>query len=286
MKAHLECLPCLGKNAVDAAMRSTTDEKLRLEIVAESLRLLADNDLSMPPPHTARQLLDIARKHTGVADVHLTEKRCSNYMAKRLVGELGNLPEYDPDSFASNLRLAVAGNILDFGIFADLDIAAALETVKAVMREPLDTAAVERLKRRMDAAKSILYILDNCGEAVFDGVFLKPYRDKVTLVVRGRPVLNDVTAADLADCGLDELGCRVIDNGPEGIPGVIPGRCGEVLERAMRECDLVIAKGQGNFETLSDVDVPIAFLFLAKCRVVAGELGVALNSIQVRTKNF
>ena len=286
MKAHLECLPCLGKNAVDAAVRSTGDAGTQLKIVAESLRHLAENDLAMPPPYTARKLLDIAYGHTGSADIYRAEKRRSNRLAERLAAGLRQLPEYDPGSFESNLRLAVAGNILDFGIFGDLDIEAALGTVKSVMREPLDTAAVGRLHRRMEAAKKILYILDNCGEAVFDRIFLTPYRDKVTLVVRGRPAFNDVTAADLADCGLADFASRVIDNGPEGIPGVIPGCCGEALEAALADSDLVIAKGQGNFETLSDSTVPVAFLFLAKCRVVARELGVALNSIQVRTKNF
>ncbi|MBO4632422.1 MAG: DUF89 family protein, partial [Lentisphaeria bacterium] len=112
MKTCLECLPCLGKNAVDAAKRSTADPAVRKQIVAESLRLLAENDFQMPPPYTARKILDIAVRHTRANDIYLEEKKRSNALAEKLLSSLSEIPEYDSDDFESRLRLAIAGNIL------------------------------------------------------------------------------------------------------------------------------------------------------------------------------
>ena len=97
MKTCLECLPCLGKNAVDAAKRSTADPAVRKQIVSESLRLLAENDFQMPPPFTARKILDIALRHTDAEDIYLEEKKRSNALAERLLTGLSEIPGYDPE---------------------------------------------------------------------------------------------------------------------------------------------------------------------------------------------
>ncbi len=286
MKTCLECLPCLGKNAVDAAKRSTDDLGIQRNIVAESLKLLSTNDLQSPPPYTARQILDIASRHTGAVDLYLKEKRSSNRLAERLLQELHEIPEYNPQCFESRLRLAIAGNILDFGIFADLDIEKALQVVKTAFTKPLDQTAAKRLEAKMSSAKRILYILDNCGEAVFDRVFMEPFREKIILGVRGREVFNDVTVKDLEDCGLSGFTAGVVDNGPKGIPGIMLNEVSNEFKTAFEAADLIIAKGQGNFESMNDYPNPIAFLFLAKCPVVIREIQAELNSIQVRLINF
>jgi len=282
----LECLPCLGRNAVEAARRSTGDPAVRKAIVSESLHLLAESDLRVPPPCLARKILDLALRRTGCEELYGEEKRKSNHLAEELLKELPGIPEYDPADFESRLRLAIAGNILDFGIFADLDIRLAVQEVKSALTKELDREAVVRVRERMEKAEKILYILDNCGEAVFDRVFMEPYREKITIGVRGRAAFNDVLAGDLAGCGLENFARGVVTNGAAGIPGTVLSECGEEFRRAYREADLIIAKGQGNFETMNENAEPIAFLFLAKCPVVIREIGAEANSIQVRTINF
>lgn len=284
MNACLGCLPCLGKNAVDAAVRSTNDPELQKKILADCFRMLAENDYQMPPPYSARKILDIAYSHTGQADIYAAEKRRSNQLAKQLVAELPGVPEFHAEEFESRLRLACAGNILDFGIFADLDLSLAMETVKTAFTKPIAEGAVQILKEKMDSAKRIFYILDNCGEAVFDRVFMEPYREKITLGVRGKPAFNDVTADDLSDCGLD--GWKYIGNGPVGVPGTILSECDEAFLQEIERSDLIIAKGQGNFETMNEYSYPIAFLFLAKCPAVTRLIGAEMNSIQVRLINL
>lgn len=285
MQTFLECLPCLGKNAVEAAKRSTDDPAVRKQIVSEALRLLADFDCRMPPPLAAQEILDIALRRTGAEDIYLEEKRRSNALAEKLLPELPEIPEYDPSDFESRLRLAVAGNILDFGIFTDLDIEKSLSAVKSVFQKPLDREAVKRLQEKMESAERILYVLDNCGEAVFDRVFMEPYREKITIAVRGRAAFNDVLESDLADCGLENFAHAVISNG-SGVPGTVLSDCSEAFRGVFSRADLVIAKGQGNFETMNEYPNPMAFLFLAKCPVVIRELHAEPNSIQVRTHNF
>ena len=158
--------------------------------------------------------------------------------------------------------------------------------MKSAFAKPLDRAAVERLHEKMEKAEKILYILDNCGEAVFDRVFMEPYREKITIGVRGRAAFNDVLSGDLAGCGLKGFARGVVSNGAEGIPGTVLAECSEEFRRVYSEADLIIAKGQGNFETMNENAEPIAFLFLAKCPVVIREIGAEPNSIQVRTINF
>ena len=147
------------------------------------------------------------------------------------------------------------------------------------------------LKRRMDEAKSILWIFDNCGEAVFDRLLIEPYSEKITFAVRGKPAFNDMTRADLAPSGLlppdlYKCGGKVVSN-DDGVPGVVYATCGDAFRAAFASADLIIAKGQANFETMSDrTDKPIAFLFLAKCPVVCREVGARPQTIQVVLHNF
>ena len=227
--------------------------------------------------------------------------------------------ERDPpemSDFEKRLRLAIAGNILDFSVYADLDIAAAMETMKEAFTKPIcgalggarfcataaETAAphtdaqecvpsgdiVAELKRRMDEAKSILWIFDNCGEAVFDRLLMEPYRDKITLAVRGKPAFNDLTRAELSESGYPEgFSSGGVVSNDDGVPGVVDETCGAAFRAAFAAADLVVAKGQANFETMSErTDKPIAFLFLAKCPVVCREVGAQPQTIQVVLHNF
>ena len=284
MNVCLECLPCLGKNAVDAALRSTSEPELQKKILADSFRLLAENDYQMPPSCTARKILDIAFSYTGIEDLYAQDKRRSNDFAKQLLAGLSEIKAYHENEFESRLRLAVAGNILDFGIYSNLDIRQAMEALKSVFIAPLPEERIKLLQQKMDSAKRIFYILDNCGEAVFDRIFMTPYKDKITLGVRGRAVFNDVTGTDLADCGLN--GWRFVENGPAGIPGTVLSECSKEFKNEFEKADLIIAKGQGNFETMDSYDRPIVHLLRVKCPVVArtlnqqrGELALVLRNM-------
>ena len=289
MKACLDCLPCLAKNATELAWRTAQgDVALEAAIARSGLEILGNAAIDgypLPPPCYARRLIDNALVKSGgkVPDPWASEKKTSTELALKLMERLNEIPGWNPDSFESRLRLAVAGNILDFSIYADLDIAAAMETMTTAFTKPVDVAAVAELKRRMDKAKSILWIFDNCGEAVFDRLLVEPYRAKLTLAVRGKPAFNDLTRAELTESGYpDGFAAGGIVSNDDGVPGVVDATCGATFRAAFAAADLVVAKGQANFETMNErTDKPIAFLFLAKCPVVCRAIGAEPKTIQV-----
>ncbi len=286
MKTHLECLPCLSNNAVVIAKKSTQDPAVRKQIVQASMKMLAESDMLYPPTWYAAKIMDIALELTGGAqdDPYREEKDKSIALAKRLLEELGSIPEYDPNSFESRLRLAIAGNILDFGIFSNLDLGEALQIIRKAFTAPIDREAMLKLQKRIESARKILYVLDNCGEGSFDRVFMELFKDKVTVGVRGRNSLNDVTRRELAESGYGPE-IPIVDNG-SNIPGSMMGSVPEPFLNAMKSADLIIAKGQGNFETMDDIPYPASFLFLAKCQVITRRLNAELKSIQIRNINF
>ena len=342
MKACLDCLPCLARNATELARKSAQgDAALEARIAAEGMRILgraAEGGYALPPPCYARQLIDnaFAMCEGRVPDPWAEEKKASTELALKLLERMDEIPGWrGPSSsatagragrprpavaarpeaapyhtnalncvlsgmsdFESRLRLSVAGNILDFSVYADLDIAAAMETMATAFTKPIFGARgaralpgdelVAELKRRMDAAKSILWIFDNCGEAVFDRLLMEPYRDKITLAVRGKPAFNDMTRAELEPSGLSHfIKCDSLVSNDDGVPGVVDETCGAAFRAAFAAADLVVAKGQANFETMSErTDKPIAFLFLAKCPVVCREVGAQPQTIQVVLHNF
>ena len=329
-------MPCLARNATELARRSARgDTALEGRIAAEGMRILgraAEDGYPLPPPCYARQLIDNALAMCGgaVPDPWAEEKKRSTELALKLMERMDEIPgwENNPEAarvplsrtapslrgsgtlaastsdFEKRLRLAIAGNILDFSIYADLDIAAAMETMKEAFTKPIcgtlaasSADAQERvppgdvvaeLKRRMDEAKSILWIFDNCGEAVFDRLLIEPYREKITLAVRGKPAFNDLTRAELAESGYPEgFAAGGVVSNDDGVPGVVDETCGDAFRAAFSRADLIVAKGQANFETMSDrTDKPIAFLFLAKCPVVCREVGAHPQTIQVILRNF
>ncbi len=286
MKTHLECLPCLSRNAVVIAKKSTDDPAVRLRIVRESMKMLTESDMQEAPPFYAAKIMDIAFQLTSGArtDPYREEKDKSIALANRLLKELGSIPEYDPGSFESRLRLAIAGNILDFGIFSDLDLGEALHIIRKAFTAPIDREAMLKQQKRIGSARKILYILDNCGEGAFDRVFMELFKDKVTVGVRGRNSLNDVTRRELAESGYGP-DIPIVDNG-SNIPGTMTGYLPEPFLNAMKSADLIIAKGQGNYETMDEIPYPASFLFLSKCEVVCGRLNAEPKSIQIRNINF
>jgi len=242
----------------------------------------------LPPPCYARRLIDNALVLSSgtVPDPWEAEKKTSTELALKLMDRLSELPGWDPESFESRVRLAVSGNILDFSVYADLDIAVALDTMYSAFTKPVDVAAISLLKARMDSARSILWVFDNCGEAVFDRFLIEPYRDKVTLAVRGKPAFNDLTRIELAASGYSEdFAAGGVVSNDDGVPGVVDATCGKAFREAFDAADLIVAKGQANFETMNErTDKTIAFLFLAKCPVVCHAVGAEPNTIQIIMK--
>ncbi len=286
MKTYIDCIPCFVENGVHLAKRVAKNQKTAAAIVSAVLKELLSHDHANPPPFMARKISAILREMGGVADPYLEEKDQSTRFAKDLMVSIMPELERRDDRFDAIVRLAIAGNIIDFGIDTKFQLESARAKIIEAFNVPIDSESIRSLKEHMDAAKSILYITDNCGEAVFDRLLIEPYKEKITLAVRGKPVLNDLTRREVVESELGGLPLRIVDTG-DSTPGICPEHSSKEFLDAFDHADLIISKGQGNYETLSDTKRPIFFLFRAKCAVVCAHLGGAPNgSFQVLGKNL
>lgn len=276
MQTALECIPCFARQALQAARFVTDDPRVHERLLRDVLRWAADMDLAQCPPAVAQRLHRRLRELAGVEDPYRAVKDRFNRMAMDMLDELGDKVRRADDPLVMALRLAIAGNVIDLGVDGELTEDDARRAVAAVLDEPFH-GDVERFRRTAESAGSILYLADNAGEIVFDRLLVERLAtDRVTLVVRGGAVLNDVTIEDARAVGLTEI-VEVIDNGSDA-PGTILDDCSEPFRRRFREADLVIAKGQGNFETLSDEPGNIYFLFKVKCPVIADHVGLPVGT--------
>ena len=183
-----------------------------------------------------------------------------------------------------HLHLAVAGNIIDFGAKHDYSDKQIHEEINKMLSTDLSNSHTEELKQEIDRAEKILYLGDNAGEIVFDKLFVEQLpKNKITFAVRGKPVINDATMEDAKAIGLTEI-VKVIDNGA-GYPGTVIESCSEEFQKIFNEADLIISKGQGNYETLSENKSNIFFLLKIKCDIVARDLNKSLGDFVVLKNN-
>jgi uncharacterized protein with ATP-grasp and redox domains len=278
MKTYLDCIPCFVRHCLEAVQMTTDDEQIREQVLRRALRLASEVDYCQSPPATAQRMHRFIREVTGVRDPYFDVKSRFNKLALKMHTELKKLIESSVDPRATAVRLAIAGNIIDSGVNLEISPEKVEDAVSESLRRPLDSQALEEFNQATGQARDILYLGDNAGEIVFDRLLIEQLPcEKITFVVRGGPILNDVLAEDAEAVGLTDI-VRVIDNGSDA-PGTILADCSEEFRRRFEGADAVIAKGQGNYETLSDVDRDMFFMLQPKCKVLVEHLGREMGSL-------
>jgi uncharacterized protein with ATP-grasp and redox domains len=271
MRTYFDCVPCFVRQTLDSVRLITDDEQIHEQVIREALCLACKMDLRQSPPAMAQKIHRIIRKLTGVQDPYLKIKSHFNKLALQLYPELKERIEASADPLEMAIRLAIAGNIIDLGVNAELDESDVEKTINESLTGPLDTESLEVFKDVIPQAEDILYLGDNAGEIVFDRLLIDQLPAKnITFVVKAKPILNDATIEDAQMVGLTDV-VEVIDNGSDA-PGTILEDCSQDFRSRFKKADLVIAKGQGNYETLSDIDKDIFFILKAKCPVIARHL--------------
>ena len=280
MRTFLDCVPCFVRQALDAARFVTDDPLVHERVLREVLRAASDMDLSVTPPEMGRRIHRRIREMTGVADPYREVKERFNRAALALYPELKERVGRSADPLEAAARLAIAGNIIDFGVRSTIAEAEVEATIRASLTEPL-VGSIDGFRTAMAEAGSILYLADNAGEIVCDRLLIEELPPgKVAVAVKGSPIINDATLADAEAAGLVGL-VEVIDNGSDA-PGTILATCSDAFRRRFERADVVIAKGQANYETLSDVEQDVFFLLKAKCAVIARDLGCPAGSLVLR----
>ena len=276
MRSSLECVPCLVRQTIESVRHTISDEARREGLLRKFLRDIAEMDFDMPPPAVAQRVHRTLRRECGVEDPYREAKDRFTAMALDLLPSLEARIESSADPFDAAVRLAIAGNIIDLGVDGDLSEEEALRAMEEALDIPV-AGDVKAFSEAVRPAQSILYLADNAGEIVFDRPLLRTLPGgRVTFAVRGAPVINDAVMRDALAAGIDGL-VTVIDNGSDA-PGTILEDCGGEFLEAFGGADLIISKGQGNYETLCDEDAPIFFLFKVKCPAVERHSGLPLGT--------
>ncbi len=277
MKSSLDCIPCFVRQALDASRMTTEDAVAQAHIMRELLRWLAGVDLSESPPRVAQRIHRHLREVSSDGDPYQRVKDSHNRIALGLLPELRERVNAASVPLELATRLAVAGNVIDMGPSATVTEQHIRESIERALREPLLEGQPGDFQRAVETAGSILYLADNAGEIALDRLLIELLGpERVTVVVRGAPVINDATRVDAHAVGLDDI-AQVIDNGSDA-PGTLLADCSRGFQRRFAASDLIIAKGQGNFESLEGERGNIFFLFKVKCPVIANHVGLAVGT--------
>ncbi len=278
MKATLDCLECAMTQALRAARIASADPAIHRRIVDDVARALPHADLSSSPAEVSLVVYELTSRYSGNADPYNALKRQQNALALAMEPEMRELLRQSDNPLLTALHLAAAGNIIDLGIMhADqIDVHGAVEQA---LREQFSIDHSAMLLDSLSRCRDLLYLLDNAGEIVFDKMLIEELQKhtRVTAVVKGGPILNDVLMEDAHEVGLTEV-CDVIDNGGAFIGCPLDLVSPTFMER-MTNADVIIGKGQGNYETVDDFDGDVFLLLKAKCEIIARHMGVSLGKV-------
>lgn len=280
MEATTECTSCFVRQGTEAVSLAVGDPAAREPLLREVRRLAAAPDVSRPPAVLGQAVHRAVRRMSGDDDPYREVKHRFNRLVLGLLPELEELVNRSPDPLKAAVTLAVAANIIDFGAGGALDPAVVLDRLRGCCEVPL-VGEFREFAEVVPRARRILYLTDNAGEIAVDRLLVEALGPtRVTVGVRGHAVINDATLADAQEVGLRDV-ARVIGNGNDA-PGTMLDQCSPEFLREFGRADLIVAKGQANFETLSDVPADIFFLFMVKCPVVAAHTGLPPGTHVIR----
>jgi len=274
MKTYLECLPCFMNQALRAGRIATNDERKIKKLLDEVGKLIEKIPLENTPPETGAIIYKKVSEITDNHDPYKAIKEKNILHAMQLYPELKVLVKESNDSLLTAIRLAVVGNVIDLGVNKEFNIE---KNLKTIMHQEFAVFDYEVFKQKLESAKEILYIGDNAGEAVFDKILIEELGKPVTFVVREIPVINDITLKEAKQIEIDKV-AKVISSGSIA-PATILDLCNDEFIEIFNNADMIISKGQGNYEGLSGVKRSIFFLLKAKCPVIANDIGVQENDI-------
>ena len=227
----------------------------------------------------ATEIQRLAKKHLDNVNLYHDEKVEANNLLLNQYTQWKKLVNESKDSFSTAVKLAVIGNIIDYGAHSVGDNIS--DQIESFLQKDLKINMTEKLQSEIKKAKRILYLGDNCGEIVFDKLLIETIdHPNIIFAVRGMPVINDATLLDACQVGMDKV-CKVISNGADAPSTLMELSSPEFIKEYQR-ADLIISKGQGNFEGLMKDNHPnIFFLLIAKCDPIANLLNVNRNDMVV-----
>lgn len=277
-----ECYFCHIKTVQRLIEKHNPENEIAEDFIFSVNELLSENR-NMPNPKLATDIHRIAREKLNNEDLYIHEKRKANTSLLEEYSHWKNYIIKSNDAFFNAAKLAVVGNIIDYGAHSlkgDLKV-----QINTLLSNQLRIDQIKELEAEVQKAKSILYIGDNAGEIVFDKLFIETMNHpNITYATRGKPVINDITLDDAKEIQMDNI-CKIISNGFDA-PSTLLEFCSSEFMEIYNEADLIISKGQGNFEGLMTEKHPNTFFMLiAKCKPIAELLDVNINDMVITKLN-
>jgi len=281
MKTYLDCIPCFMSQALKAARLTTDNEIIHKKMLDFAGNHLKTISLDKTPAENGAKIYSKVREMTGVFDPYKRIKRQSIDDAKEILPKAREIINNSDDKLLTAVKIAIAGNIIDFGVNNVFNIN---DDLDRIIDQDFAINDYDKFAEEVSKAKKILYIGDNAGESVFDKLLIEQMAKPTIYATREVPVINDVIIPDAIDSGLSEV-AEIISSGSPA-PGAILHLCNNEFLDIYNSADLVISKGQGNYEGLSDEKRSIFFLLKAKCHVIANDIGVKTGDIVLKGINI
>ncbi len=277
MKSSLDCLECILRQTLRAA-RTAGDDPIKQRRVMNLVAAdIPDMDMNNSPAMLSLNAYQLVNRIFDTSDPYKAIKEKQNKMALALEDELEERVRTSSEPLVTAIRLAAAGNIIDLGILQEHEIDPH-EAIQHALHTPLAVDHTALFMKDLDHCRELLYLLDNAGEIVFDKVLIRELakHTRVTAVVKGGPVINDACREDAEQVGIPAL-CEVIDNGGPFIGSPLPLVPRSFLDR-MQRADIILGKGQGNYETVDDFGGNVYLLLKIKCEIVARHSGAPMGT--------
>ena len=262
------CIGCILKRQEERIRELPFSEEKKEQFMKELCGVIAQAPREATAPVIVAAIRELIQKHFNIVDSYEVEKKHFNQLMLDSEDVLWQMIESADEPLKEALRLARVGNYIDFGAMNEVSDKKLAELFAESENDVVDEKEWMVLKADLQKAKTLVYLTDNCGEIVLDKLFIRKIQEvypclEITAIVRGRKVLNDATLEEAQAVGLTDM-VKVIDNG-SNIAGNAPGYIRKEAEDLIRNADVVLSKGQGNFETLNGCGWNIYYLFLCKC---------------------
>lgn len=274
------CVTCIINQSRRVADAIHADDALRERLVGTVEEMATRFSFRQAPPEVASDVYEKMAELAGKADLYDDVKAHSTQKAARFLPELREEIDRSDETLLTATKVAVAGNVIDLAAEVSFDLHEEIGKIFDTDFALNDFASLETALRQ---AKTLLYIGDNVGEHLFDYLYIETLRRlypdlQITYMVRGRPIINDVTIQEAREAGFDKL-CRLVDSGVN-TPGFAYGRANDESRTLFDTADLILAKGMGNYECLSPARRQnICFLLKVKCQVVANSLQCEIGDL-------
>lgn len=274
MLIKADCIPCILAMTLKAIKNLSLTAREEKDLLTEILKIpgLRGLDWNQTSPAIIETVMNIIMEKVHDPDPFLKEKIHLNTQALALLPFLEKLVEGSADPLYTAAKIAILGNSMD--IMMPEGLSSLEKFILEKLEAPLSKEAFDQFCRQVSKARQMLYLTDNAGEIGFDRLFIqtlkKQYDVNVTVVVRSLPTLNDATLSGAREAGLDQV-ATLMENGIDGpFPGTSLKRCSQAVRQLADDSDLIISKGGGNFDSLSeevhDLKTPVIFMLLSKCR--------------------